>query len=602
MEIVFWHLPQPAISPMVGARRRLQQPTASFMSRLPAPFGPFEPLRRLGAGGMAETFEALRRGPGGFEQRVCIKRILPAFEEDALFVEAFLREARTSAALRHANIVQVLDFGVADGSHYLALELIDGADLRDVLSAAPGEALSSELTILVALDVAAALAYAHEGAPNRASVVHRDLSPSNVLVSRSGELKLGDFGIAKTAGAQPMTATGIIKGKVPYLPPEYIETGTFDARGDLYALGVMLYEILTGQRPFDGDHDLDTIRRIAAGNRAPLRALRPDVPEQLEQVVEQLLAPDPNARIQSANDLLHLLPMISIPLARQKLAALVHKFIASKPPPPARPAIESSTERTLLAPPPGARPFTPSANLLNAPTPAFAPLESAFAPAPFGGRPPSGRVLQVPEEDEDERLLRKRRMPGGLVALVALATVAAAAFTVAFVSKEPWKGDAAAADVKATELPKKAETESPTTATPAVVLPSEEPGMPNRDAPFVAPDIRPSTESPSNTREPVTAKKPTSNRSTPASSNSPVASHSTSKGAVSEKRAELHVVAIPFGDVWIDGRREGPSPLTVKLAAGKYEVGAGDGRPVSSRTVTLSAGERQSVVFEIGAQ
>src|SRR5688572_20408177 len=102
------------------------QPTPPSMSRLPPPFGPFEPIRRLGAGGMAETFEALRRGPAGFEQRVCIKRILPAFESDQEFVSAFLREATTSAQLRHANIVQVLDFGVADGSHYLALELIDG--------------------------------------------------------------------------------------------------------------------------------------------------------------------------------------------------------------------------------------------------------------------------------------------------------------------------------------------------------------------------------------------------------------------------------------------------------------------------------------------
>src|SRR5688572_15438071 len=109
------------------------------MSRLPPPFGPFYPVRRLGAGGMAETFVAVRRGPGDFEQHVCIKRILPAFEDDREFVDGFLHEAKTSAALRHGNIVQVLDFGVADGAHYLALELIEGLDLRALLSSTPSE-------------------------------------------------------------------------------------------------------------------------------------------------------------------------------------------------------------------------------------------------------------------------------------------------------------------------------------------------------------------------------------------------------------------------------------------------------------------------------
>ncbi len=214
------------------------------MSRLPAPFGPFEPTRRLGAGGMAETFEAVRRGPGTFEQRVCIKRILPAFESDLEFVAAFLRKATTSAQLRHTNIVQVLDIGLADGSHYLALELIDGIDLRD-LSARVG-ALSADLVTLIAIDVAAALQHAHAGDGTRPSVVHRDISPSNVLVSRAGEVKLVDFGIAKALGGNRLTATGVIKGKVPYLPPEYIEHAVFDPRSDLFSLGVMLYELACG--------------------------------------------------------------------------------------------------------------------------------------------------------------------------------------------------------------------------------------------------------------------------------------------------------------------------------------------------------------------
>jgi serine/threonine protein kinase len=551
---------------------------------------------------MAETFEALRRGPGGFEQRVCIKRILPAFEEDAQFVEAFLREARTSAALRHANIVQVLDFGVADGSHYLALELIDGADLRDVLSTAPGEAFTPELTTLVALDVAAALAYAHEGAANRASVVHRDLSPSNVLVSRAGELKLGDFGIAKTAGAQPMTATGIIKGKVPYLPPEYIETGHFDARGDLYALGVMLYEVLTGQRPFDGDHDLETIRRIAVGNRPPLRALRPDVPPTLEQVIERLLALDPNERIQSANEVLHALPMISVPVARQRLSALVAAFLATKPAPPTQPASDHAMERTLLAPPPGARPFTlntprSSGFPAHEPTPAF----GASHPAAFGtpNRSPSGRVWPPQIDDDDELRTQRRRTPTALIAVVALASVAAGAFTIAFFAKEPWKSDAPPS-AKAAELPPQAQAAKQSAPTPAD--PSGSTTQPSADAPFIAPYIPASGDekaAATTTTQPA-PKKPS--HASQSASQRAASTQSAARSATSEKKAaELKVVAIPFGDVWIDGKRVGPSPFTIKLAPGTYQVGAGDGRQQSSRDVTLGPGERQSAVFEVGS-
>src|SRR5262245_54105617 len=196
------------------------------MSQLPPRFGPFEPVQRLGAGGMAETFVAVRRGPAGFEQRVCIKRILPAYEGDRDFVEAFLREARTSAQLRHANIVQVLDFGLADDSHYLALELIDGIDLRALLRRrSESPALDAEHVTLIAADLALARDHAHGGGQAREAIVHRDISPSNVLASRAGEIKLVDFGIARAIGGTHHTATGIIKGKVPYLPPEYIERG-----------------------------------------------------------------------------------------------------------------------------------------------------------------------------------------------------------------------------------------------------------------------------------------------------------------------------------------------------------------------------------------
>src|ERR1700712_1539466 len=263
------------------------------MAKSPPNPGPFEPLSRLGAGGMAETFLAVRRGPAGFAQRVCIKRILPAYEDDRDFVDSFLDEARTSAALRHANIVQVVDFGLneADGSHYLALELVDGLDLRALMQREGP--LDAELVTLIASELAAALAYAHSEDEGRPSVVHRDLSPSNVLVSRAGEVKLTDFGIARVIGGSHRTASGVIKGKVPYMPPEYIDGGRFDTRGDLFSLGVLLYELCHGVRPFDGDSEIDTMRRIVSGDRRPFQA---PAPRQLISCIDRLLQRQPAHR------------------------------------------------------------------------------------------------------------------------------------------------------------------------------------------------------------------------------------------------------------------------------------------------------------------
>ncbi|MEQ9081029.1 MAG: protein kinase [Sandaracinaceae bacterium] len=278
-------------------------------------FGPYELARRLGSGGMAETFLAVRRGPAGFEQHVCVKRILPAFEADPQFVEQFMEEARLAAQLRHANITQVVDFGAVEGSHYLALELVDGMDLRTLLKRQRdrGERLDAALVAHVGIELANALDFAHTPGRGRSAVVHRDISPSNVLCSRAGEIYLTDFGIARVLGAKRRTESGVVRGKVPYMAAEYARHGTFDARSDLFSVGVLLYESLTGQRPFEGVTDLDTLQRIQAGTFLPVTALRPDAPENLAAIVEHLLHPDPHQRFQTAAALLEALASVSPP-------------------------------------------------------------------------------------------------------------------------------------------------------------------------------------------------------------------------------------------------------------------------------------------------
>jgi serine/threonine protein kinase len=488
------------------------------MALLPDKLGPFELLRRLGAGGMAETFVAVRRGPASFEQRACIKRILPAYEGDEDFVGSFLAEARTSASLRHANIVQVLDFGTHEGSHYLALELIDGLDLRGLLQR--DVLLDGELVVLIASELASALAYAHTGDDDHPSVVHRDVSPSNVLISRNGEVKLTDFGIARVVGGALNTASGVIKGKIPYMPPEYIDGGRFDARGDLFALGVMMFELLHGVRPFDGESELDTLRRIAAGDRRPFTATADPV---LVSCVERLLAKDPAQRFADARELLDALPTVHTHRARKRLSELVRARTSRVPgesqPPPWRPGAEHA--RTV-----------------------------PVAPAPSSPPPAAQRMPS-----------RKALFALAASSLVLMAVVVTALF----------------------RLPRGPASAAAPPALPAGTAPAAE------RAPV--PQAPPSDTLSSN--EPAMAPVPSSSSEPAAPAPEPAAPSPEPRA----RRAELNVVVLPFGEVWVDGKHIGLSPQRLKLAPGSHEIGVGEGHPREKRAVSLAPGARQEIVF-----
>lgn len=292
---------------------------------LPRSFGKYLLERRLGVGGMAETFVARREGAGGIEQHVCLKRVLPAFNGDKSFRDQFQREARLAARLRHSNIVGTIDYGSVDEVQYMALELVDGLDLRALLSAQPDKALAEACVVLVAFDIAHALEYAHEPRENDEGIVHRDVTPSNVLLSIRGEVKLADFGVAKALGtATSMTATGVMKGKMPYMPPEQMKGGTIDGRVDLFSLGVLMYEALAGRRPFVGAHDVEVMSRIISGDRPTLVELVPDVTPGLAEVVESLLAIEPEDRVATATTLIDLLtPFVPPPSTRDLFAKLI---------------------------------------------------------------------------------------------------------------------------------------------------------------------------------------------------------------------------------------------------------------------------------------
>ena len=341
---------------------------------------------------MAETFLAIRRGPGGFEQHVCVKRILPFYERDPAFVADFLEEARLAAQLRHSNIAQVIDFGAVDGSHYLALELIDGMDLRSLLRrlGEHGRRLDPTLVVLVGLELAAALEFAHTPSRGRQAVVHRDISPSNILLSRSGAVYLTDFGIARAVGTKRRTESGVLRGKIPYVAPEYAQRAHYDQRTDLFSLGVVLFEALAGQRPFVGQTDLDTLQRITEGRRPSLQPLVPEAPGTLVQAIETLLEADPDRRYPSARYLIDALTPISPPATTGRQLA---ELVGAMADPLTGPLGISAAGRTAVLPAVAAPPAYPSVSVGPA---GAATQTSEVDRASFPATGPSRRALPEP--------------------------------------------------------------------------------------------------------------------------------------------------------------------------------------------------------------
>lgn len=295
-------------------------------------FGKYELLRRIGVGGMAEVYRARTYGAEGFVKDVVIKRILPAFSEDPDFVAMFINEARLAALLQHANIVQIFDFDSLDGVHYIAMEWVDGADLRRVQTASRRRdlPLPHELVIHVGVETLKGLHYAHKKKQNgrELRLVHRDVSPHNLLMSLHGEVKIADFGIAKIAALASATRTGMVKGKLTYMSPEQVRGEQIDGRTDLYALGIVLWELLAHRRLYaDLGSEGELVAAARRGAVSPLSEIAPDVPRELCDVVARMLAPAPDERFADAAAALSALSPLAGAASSLEAAAFLRKLL-----------------------------------------------------------------------------------------------------------------------------------------------------------------------------------------------------------------------------------------------------------------------------------
>jgi serine/threonine protein kinase len=577
--------------------------------------GKYQLLRKLATGGMAEVYLARAAGPMGFEKLVVLKRVLPHLAEEENFVTMFLSEARLVAQLNHPNVVQVFDFGEQLGVWFLVMELIDGPNLRALLKRAAErkELLPMPLVARVISLACEGLAYAHDFAdPNTGQhleLVHRDVSPDNILLSRTGAVKVVDFGIAKVATQLHHTRTGMVRGKFSYMPPEQLQGDKLDRRADVYALGMCLYELLTGTKPFDTSVEAVVVRAVLYEAYTKASAFRPDIPQALLAVLDKALAKKrgdryPDCRAMQA-DLERYIAAQGQPVSQYDLAQLVQRLAGPSPwsgpvqptQTPAELMTPSTADKMLQVPPtpatvmspsaaelppvgpydtteidqPGVPPqprFSPSGHPFPAHAPPPPPVPTYAGPAPtYTGPPPSMTEPSWPATSA----VKARRGPWGLVAAGLVAVVVGVAVTTAVVT--------------ATEEPP---PPSKVVVRPATVEPPTPPPVvkPPPPPPPVDPPPAPVAVTPPPLPPPREVKKPKAPPPVP-------------KGPT----ARLEFRVRPFGSVYLDGKLLGDTPMApVEVLVGRHslrivnrELGREEKRtidvPATGLTVRHSFGE-----------
>ncbi len=298
--------------------------------------GRYEVLQRLGHGGMATVYLARATGSAGFEKLVAIKVIHPHLAAEPNLVEMFLDEARIAAQIHNPHVVEILDLGHERGDYFMVMEFVDGETLSALIRALrpEGEHLPLPVVLQILIDACEGLRAAHElrdADGNLFGVIHRDVSPQNLLIDHEGWVRIVDFGIMKAKGKRTDTRTGQLRGKLPYMSPEQAQSKPLTPACDLFALGVILWELCTGERLFAGENDVETLAKVVACERPPLAEVRPDLPPALERVLDRTLARDPEERYESAAAMVRDLRQLQRELAdrdrdgepRAKLAAIM---------------------------------------------------------------------------------------------------------------------------------------------------------------------------------------------------------------------------------------------------------------------------------------
>jgi TonB family protein len=328
-------------------------------------FGQYTLLERIAVGGMAEVWKARMRGVEGFQKTVAIKRILPHMTDNAEFVGMFIDEAKLAAQLSHPNIVHIYDLGKMGRDYYIAMEYVDGRDLRSLLNTArrKGLMLPLGLGLLIASRLASALEYAHrkrDFEEREMGLVHRDVSPQNVLLTGDGDVKLCDFGIAKAVSKANQTQMGALKGKLQYMSPEQAWGRPVDARSDLFSLGAVLFEMVTGERLFTGENEISVLELVRQGQTRTPRQVDPSIPREVDEIVARALAIEPKDRFQSAGEMKQALDAalaaVSPSTGPADLALFIQRILAPDPagrsePAAAMPEAPSSWPSGLAAPP-----------------------------------------------------------------------------------------------------------------------------------------------------------------------------------------------------------------------------------------------------------
>jgi serine/threonine protein kinase len=550
--------------------------------------GKYQLVRRLATGGMAEVYLAKAAGPMGFEKELVVKRILPHLAEDPRFIEMFLAEAKLAARLNHGNVVQIFDFGEQDESYFIAMEYVEGLNLKTLSRRAfqQGTPIAYPLISRMVAMACEGLAYAHDlldplsGKP--LGFIHRDISTDNILVSMTGSVKVVDFGIAKAANVDLQTQGGVIKGKLSYLPPEYLMGSPINSRADIYALGVVLYELIAGRKPFIAETEDQLVQLIIQAQPADIKALRGDVPPLLLQVLERALHKDRESRYancrQMQADLERFLFQCGEPIGALQIADLVKRLAAV---PDASPGRRHTREPfpAIANAPPASEQATRSLKPVN-PDAVTSPHEDTIVTPP-----PASSI----EEDDTEllRLIARPRwhLPVTIVAsLLILAGVA-----VHFSSAEAPSVSAppeAAKEVAAANPPS-------AQAPPADAVPSTAPPSPAPVLEAAHPEVA-STEAPK-------APSPVEEKAQPAAVTKEQPAVAPAAEAVRSGPSKVKVESQLPGRVMINDRFVGTTPWEGQLSPGKKRIsvkGKAQQRQFNAeQTVQLRAGEDQTVSF-----